>query len=1084
MTVDYNALKTENIVRYGTDIGRIGQMLLANRYDKRTHFIYELIQNAEDALRRRPADWDGRRSVTFDLTAERLVVSHFGRAFDEFDVRGVCGIDESTKDLTSIGRFGIGFKSVYSFTKRPEIHSENEAFAIETYVLPIAVEPIPREMEQTKIVLPLAEGDAEAQTEIVEGLKNLGARTLLFLRNVNEISWTVEREVSGLYFRDDPVQLAPGVREIGLMGQQHGEKEVDERWLVFSKPVESEGRPVGNVEIAFALSAQSSKERKIEPLADSTLVVFFPTILSTNTGFLLQGPYRTTPSRDNIPINDSWNKHLVKATGILLVDALRWLRDERMLDVGTLRSLPLERERFAGGLLEPLFDHVVDALKHEALLPCTDTIYTSAQNAQLSRTNDLRDLFNPTQLGELLRFGKSMHWLSSDITADRTPTLRQYLLRELNLSELTPESLLPRLNAEFLQAQSDEWIVRLYEFLNNVPAVAARLKTLPLVRLEDGKHVPAFLAAMPQAFFPSQIETGFPIIRKSVCQRSEARAFLQSLGLTTPDPVDDVVRNLLPIYQRDEAKLDTYTADLARILRAFKTDSAAQRQKLVGALESTAFVLVKEMKTASLYRAKPRETYVTTNRLRDLYDGIPGIYLVDDRPDLRGEPIRELLEACGSTRYICPVEVPASFTESEKRALRHSKGQVQATSEWPIKDHSLRGLEELLDQLSTLDVETRRTKSRLLWEALIELQDRRGEGIFTGTYRWQYYQVWTANFDARFVRLLNEASWIPDINGDLTRPSLVLFETTGWLAHPFLESKIRFKKPVVEELAKEAGFEPGMLNMLIKLGVTSTAELMALLKVDDHPVEPPSAGNGHKEPIEAVNIEMRASEVEDAAKIAQTTVAATQHDGDAKGLTSDDVGDDANAPGEQDGHDSAEANGDSPSNEGKSESCGSGANGANRTGTPNVPANHRAKERTFVSYIAMHPEEDESAPDSQSHQERLKLEAKAIALICAREPLLKQTPAGNAGFDLIEADANDEPERWIEVKAMKESLEDRPVGISSAQFEFARQHGEQFWLYVVEYANDPDRARIVKIRDPVGKAGTFTFDKGWSSVAE
>lgn len=81
-------------------------------------------------------------------------------------------------------------------------------------------------------------------------------------------------------------------------------------------------------------------------------------------------------------------------------------------------------------------------------------------------------------------------------------------------------------------------------------------------------------------------------------------------------------------------------------------------------------------------------------------------------------------------------------------------------------------------------------------------------------------------------------------------------------------------------------------------------------------------------------------------------------------------------------------------------------------------------------------------------------------------------------------DINDEPERWVEVKSMKGSLEDRPVGLSSAQFEFARRHGEQFWLYVVERADDPDRARILKIKDPVGKAGSFTFDKGWGSIAE
>jgi hypothetical protein len=53
------------------------------------------------------------------------------------------------------------------------------------------------------------------------------------------------------------------------------------------------------------------------------------------------------------------------------------------------------------------------------------------------------------------------------------------------------------------------------------------------------------------------------------------------------------------------------------------------------------------------------------------------------------------------------------------------------------------------------------------------------------------------------------------------------------------------------------------------------------------------------------------------------------------------------------------------------------------------------------------------------HAERLALESRAIEFIRSREPLLKVMPAGNKGFDLIETDINDEPERWIEVKAMK-----------------------------------------------------------------
>ena len=71
---------------------------------------------------------------------------------------------------------------------------------------------------------------------------------------------------------------------------------------------------------------------------------------------------------------------------------------------------------------------------------------------------------------------------------------------------------------------------------------------------------------------------------------------------------------------------------------------------------------------------------------------------------------------------------------------------------------------------------------------------------------------------------------------------------------------------------------------------------------------------------------------------------------------------------------------------------------------------------------------------------------------------------------------------WCEVKAMKGTLDDRPVGISQTQFEWARDHRDSFWLYVVERAGT-DAPNLVRIQDPVGKAKTFTFDRGWRAVA-
>ncbi|WP_212668016.1 sacsin N-terminal ATP-binding-like domain-containing protein [Xanthomonas axonopodis] len=76
--------------------------------DDETYFIYELLQNAEDALKRRGEGWKGSRLANFTLDDAQLALSHYGHPFTEKDVRSVCDISESTKDENWIGRFGLG----------------------------------------------------------------------------------------------------------------------------------------------------------------------------------------------------------------------------------------------------------------------------------------------------------------------------------------------------------------------------------------------------------------------------------------------------------------------------------------------------------------------------------------------------------------------------------------------------------------------------------------------------------------------------------------------------------------------------------------------------------------------------------------------------------------------------------------------------------------------------------------------------------------------------------------------------------------------------------------------------------------
>lgn len=1086
MTSSYEAICEENRESYGTKGAQKSGKLAAGLYDDRTHFIFELLQNAEDALGRR-GEWHGSRKVAFTLNPDRLTLSHFGKPFDEADVRSVCDIAESTKNESSIGRFGLGFKSVYTVTDLPEIHSGDEDFSIENYVFPKRLSRSARAVDETQIVLPLKPEDANAAQDITTGFRHLGPGALLFLRHIDEINWSVEGGASGFYLRNSPESLGPNVQRITVIGKEDDRPEVDQNWLVFYRDVfSSEGHKVGRVEIAFSLVAVKDAPDRwaVQPLAKSPLVVFFPTVVESHLGLLVQGPYRTTPSRDNIPPGEPWNQHLVKETSGLLVEAIRWMRDNSMLNVAALRCLPLDREKFPkGSRFAPMFDAVRQAFQDEELLPTFDDGHVTAEQAKLARTQELRELFNPEQVAAL--FGSEVAaWLSDDITEVKTPEIRKYLMRELDIDEIRPEKVIPNLNKAFLEAQPDGWILQLYEFLSSQgKTVRTYLGTVPLIRLEDGTHVVTHENGEAKAFLPSDIATGFPTVRRDVCSTSDALAFLRSLRITEPDPVDDVIRNVLPKYRQDEVDVDdeAYAADIERISAAFSTDSTAQKEKLRSALRETTFVMVIDTGDGKGYVAKPGEIYIATDRLQQLFAGVPDILIVDNDYDcLRGEDIRDLLVSCGASRYLIPQSTPSGLGHSEKAQIRREAGLERASWESPPEDFTLRGLTQLLEFLHILKPEEAAARVKVLWEALADLEAR-GTAAFHGSYKWGYsHETKTARFDAAFVRTLNQVSWVPNADGELVPPGLVVFDALGWKPNPFLLTKITFKPPIIDQLAKEAGIDPAILDLL-RRDPAIVAELTSRLSTNPTPEPEPSTA------IEPVADEPSGDDVYDGAKDLYGDDMPDIPPGTPDPDGGDGVGTAAGGGGQ--GRTGTGTSRDGGQGNGGSHGglCGQGTSGdkggGNGDGQGKRTPGH-AGGRPFISYIGTHPDDDGPDPDGLDQEARMQIEGSAIDLIIGLEPVLHRTPEGSPGFDLFEADRGGKQIRWVEVKSMTGTLEDRPVGLSHTQFDCAREKGNAYWLYVVEHATDPSQARVLRIQNPVGHARTFTFDRGWSEIAQ
>ena len=1062
MALDYVAIRRDKEREYGTKVGNYGRLLAEDIYADRTHFIFELLQNAEDALRRRDAGADGPLAVSFKLSENGLRFSHYGKPFDEIDVRGICEFGESTKadDLTTIGRFGVGFKAVYAVTDRPEIHSGPEDFAVENYVLPIAAPPISRNPDETVILLPFKSADGAESEEIAEALADLDASTLLFLREIDEIRWEAGDDKRGTLTRNSEI-LGDGVRRVRISGDQL----VTAQWLVFSRAVANDkGEDVGDVEIAFSLGSGGS----IEPTSQSLLSVFFPTSVSTGLRFLLQGPYRTTLARDNIPWSDDWNKQLVRETAMLFQEALRWIRDNGLLNVSMLCCLPTTAQQYVepystNSPFSPIFDATKEALSWEPLLPGLDGGYVSARQARLGSTQAIRELFTRTQLAFLYDEERELAWLDGSITADsnQTQELWQYLTRSLHIAVTTPEGIVTRLRANqtFLEEQSDEFIIRLYNFFNGQRALWTDLRTVPLIRLEDNSHVQSYINGQPQAFLPGDFTTAFPTVKAAIFGYESARQFLQQgLGLNEPDPVDDVIRHIVPAYQEDTVEVgdDDYKEHIERMLNAFDTDSQSQRVRLLNRLGSIPFVRAVDAKGGTKSMERPNAVYLATERLKNLFSGVEGIKFVDDSYGcLRGETVRTLLEACGAVRHLRTIQHNNlySLSPQDREQLRNLSSEPNTSGRNDqVKNWNIIRLDDLLSSLSISTCQLRTDKARWLWEELVQLEERRGRSVFEGEYSWSFYGNYSQSFDADFVRRLNESAWVPDESGELVRPEFVLFDTLGWRSHPFLQSKIQFKPPIIDSLAQEAGLEPGAIDLMRREGLTESdlRELLELRNQANQDGEPSTdssvAGSESGAPMPA----------------------------DARGTNSPTTsGEDNSAPRTASG-----------SGAGTSTYKGSDDERSGGTKTGESSRSGRIRESGTWQFLPHMDVKHDEATDSSSsdYTNRMSIEEQAIQFILKHEPDWRRMPPGNPGYDLRQ-DKPDGTSIYCEVKGMSGTLNNHSADMTPTEFNAAQEHGEAYWLYVVENVGKND-IRILKVRDPAGQAHRFSFNAGWENVAD
>lgn len=784
MSIDYDKIRAENIREYGEGTRHLA--FLGRLYTDRTHFIFELLQNAEDAKATR---------IHFELFADRLEVRHDGRLFDEHDVKGICGVGDGTKakDLTQIGRFGIGFKSVYAYTTSPEIYSGEENFKIEHYVRPYKIPTNPRTTPLTTLfIFPFNVEEVKQEAacdEIGRCLHGLSVRTLLFLQNIKEIEYDLPYSRKGIYLREE--RLYGSGKQVTVIGQSKGKAE-EEKWLIFERSIPD---TLGNtrIEISFCLDLEEITEKKkerIRKIQNSPLVVYFPTEKETNLGFLIQGPYRTTPSRDNIPRDDDWNTKLIQETASLLIEALPQIRDLGLLTISFLETLPIRMEDFPeDNMFHPIAKAVIDTLLEEDLLPTDDGLFVSANNAKLARTTALRALFSHEQLCALFESNNPLKWLIDGITYNLTPELRTYLIQNLGIEEVTPESSMQKINNLFLDQQSDEWFIVFYKYLLNVPNLwqdpSLPLCRKPILRLEDGSQATPFklYSMKPNVFLPPQGSTNFPIVKRAIAGDEKAKDFLRKLGLSEPDTFDDIVKLLQQKYTAPDISLiskSEYLADIRAILEALHGDSESGKEKVKEAARQTPFL-----------KAFNDSGYIAFKKPDEIYQDIPELKIYF-KPS---NDIWFLHEDCLSTKDAVDVwqeigvaDLPRVMVLKEltNENVPHEE-QEYSTLPVCVENYHLDGLEKFLEHISnTLDFIEQKDYALVLWNFLENyLKQNLYSNAFLAKYEWHYYSWHCKRIPSLLFSHLKNTLWVPIKDETLVKPSEI---TTEQLFDEFLDA--------------------------------------------------------------------------------------------------------------------------------------------------------------------------------------------------------------------------------------------------------------------------------------------------------
>ncbi|TYI36077.1 hypothetical protein ES332_A03G117400v1 [Gossypium tomentosum] len=319
-------------------LGRALHCLSQELYSQDSHFLLELVQNADDNV----YSENEEPTLTFIVQESGIIVLNNEQGFSAQNIRALCDVGSSTKKGCSgyIGKKGIGFKSVFRVTDAPEIHSNgfHVKFDISDgqigFVLPTLVPPcnvdsfkmllggdtsqLHNKCWNTCIVLPFRSVTSKGNdiNNIVSMFSDLNPSLLLFLHRLQCI---VFRNM----LNDSFVVMRKEIVGNGIVKVSRGAENMT--WFVASQKLQADfiHRDVQITEISIAFTLLETDCGCYGPFLDQQPVFAFLPLRTYGLKFILQGDFVLPSSREEVDVDSPWNQWLLSEYPSLFVSAER-----------------------------------------------------------------------------------------------------------------------------------------------------------------------------------------------------------------------------------------------------------------------------------------------------------------------------------------------------------------------------------------------------------------------------------------------------------------------------------------------------------------------------------------------------------------------------------------------------------------------------------------------------------------------------------------------------------------------------------------------------------------------------------------